>query len=279
MLIDAHQHFWKIDRGDYGWLTPAKGPIYRDFGPADLAPHLARHGIERSLLVQAAATEAETRFMLDIASTTSSVSGVVGWADMAAPDGAARVTALAADPLLVGLRPMLQDIADDDWLLQPAVAPAVGAMKAAGLVFDALARPRHLSRVLVFADRHPDLPIVVDHGAKPFIRDRRLDPWRADMAALAARPNVTCKFSGLANEAAEDWTVADLAPYVTHIFETFGPGRVMWGSDWPVVILGGGYERWRKAAEELTAGLTPAERDAVFGGNAARVYLGKRGRK
>jgi len=279
MRIDAHQHFWKIDRGDYGWLTPAKGPIYRDFGPADLAPHLARHGIERSLLVQAAATEAETRFMLDIASATPSVSGVVGWADMAAPDGTARVTALAADPLLVGLRPMLQDIADDDWLLQPAIAPAVGAMKAAGLVFDALARPRHLSRVLVFADRHPDLPIVVDHGAKPFIRDRPLVPWRADMTALAARPNVTCKFSGLANEAAEDWTVTDLAPYVTHIFEVFGPGRVIWGSDWPVVILGGGYERWRKAADELTAGLTPAERDAVFGGNAARVYLGKRGRK
>jgi L-fuconolactonase len=279
MRIDAHQHFWKIDRGDYGWLTPAKGPIYRDFGPADLALHLAKHGIDRSLLVQAAATEAETRYMLDIARTTPSVSGVVGWADMAAPDGAARVAALASDPLLVGLRPMLQDIADDDWLLQPALAPAVAAMKAAGLVYDALARPRHLSRVLVFADRHPDIPIVVDHGAKPFIRERRLDPWRADIAALAARPNVTCKFSGLANEAAQDWTAGDLAPYVAHIFKVFGPGRVMWGSDWPVVILGGGYDRWRAAAEELTAGLTPAERDAVFGGNAARVYLGKRGRK
>jgi L-fuconolactonase len=278
MRIDSHQHFWKLSRGDYGWLTPDKGPIYRDFGPADLAPIRVRNAIDRTIIVQAAPTIAETQYMLEIAAAEPSVAGVVGWVDFEADDAPDRIAELARDRLLVGLRPMVHDIADDDWLLRADIAPALRATASAGLVFDALVRPRHLSRVLVVADRHPDLQIVVDHGAKPFIRKRRLDPWRADIAALAARPNIACKLSGLANEAGPDWTARDLAPYVDHLLAAFGPARLMWGSDWPVVDLAGGYDRWLAAATETTAGLADADRDAIFGGTAQRIYLSRRGR-
>ncbi len=279
MRIDSHQHFWKLSRGDYGWLTPDKGPIYRDFGPADLAPFRARNAIARTIIVQAAPTVAETRYMLEIAAADPGVAGVVGWVDFAAGDAPATIRELARDPLLVGLRPMVHDIADDDWLLRADIAPALREMAASGLVFDALVQPRHLSRLLAFADRHPELRIVIDHGAKPFIRARKLDPWRADMAALAARAHVVCKLSGLATQAVEDWRTADLAPYVEHLVATFGPSRLLWGSDWPVVDLAGGYDRWFDAAGELTASLPQSDRDAIFGGNAARVYLSSRGRK
>ncbi|HEV2557731.1 MAG TPA: amidohydrolase family protein [Microvirga sp.] len=277
-MIDAHQHYWEPARGDYGWLTPDLAPLYRPFGPDDLAPHLERHGINRTILVQAAPTVEETRYMLDLAAASPSVAGIVGWVDFSAADAPAVIADLASDPLLVGLRPMVQDIPDDDWLLRPDLAPAFRALVAHGLVFDALALPRHLSRLLVVVDRHPGLAVVIDHGAKPFIKDGRLDPWRADMAALAARPNVVCKLSGLVTEAGPDWSVETLRPYVDHLLAVFGPERLLWGSDWPVVNLAGGYDRWREASLVLLAGLTEAERAALLGGNAARLYLLTRGR-
>ena len=279
MLIDAHQHFWRTARGDYGWLTPALADLYRDFGPEDLEPILARHGIARTVLVQAAPTVAETEFLLEVAARTPFVAGVVGWADFAAPDAPEVIARLAKNPLLVGLRPMVQSIADDDWLLRPDLAPAFRALVEHGLVFDALTLPRHLSRLLVVLDRHPDLAVVVDHGSKPFIRERRLDPWRADIAAVAARPGVACKLSGLVTEAAPDWTVAVLRPYADHLLAAFGPERLLWGSDWPVVNRAGGYDLWREASLELTAHLGGPERVAILGGNAERVYLGRRGRR
>jgi L-fucono-1,5-lactonase len=279
MQIDSHQHFWQIARGDYHWMSPQLVPLYRDYGPDDLAPLLARHGIERTILVQAAPTLAETEFMLDIAEATPFVAGVVGWAEFTDRDAPDAVARLARNPLLVGLRPMVQDIPDDDWLARADLASAFRAVLEHGLVFDALVFPRHLSRLLVVADRHPELSIVVDHGAKPAIRERRLDPWRADMAALAARPNTWCKLSGLVTEATPDWRNDDLRPYVDHLLAVFGPQRLLWGSDWPVVNLAGGYERWREATATLLTPLTGSERAAVLGDNAARLYLGRRGRR
>lgn len=279
MKIDSHQHLWRLDRGDYGWLTPAKTAIYRDFGPDDLAPILARHSISRTILVQAAPTIAETEFLLDVAARCPFVAGVVGWIDFTASDCAATVQRLSRNPLLVGLRPMVQDIEDDDWLLHRDIEPAIRAMVESGLVFDALVRPRHLSRLLTLVDRHPDLRIVVDHGAKPAIADNRLVPWNADMAAIAARPWVYCKLSGLANEAGSDWRNDTLAPYVSRLIDTFGPTRLLWGSDWPVVNLAGGYDRWHAAAVELTAELPGDAKEEIFGRTAERLYLLHRGRK
>jgi L-fuconolactonase len=272
IMVDAHQHFWSLARADYGWLTPALQPIYRDFGPEELRPVLGRHGIGRTILVQAAPTVAETRFLLDLARRTGFVAGVVGWTDLAAPGAPDAIASLAKEEKLVGLRPMVQDTPDDDWLAQKHLAPAFEAMVRGGLVFDALVLPRHLSRLLGVVERHPALRVVVDHGAKPEIQAGRFDDWAGDMQRIAEAPNVFCKLSGLATEAGEEWTAATLGPYVDHLLAVFGPGRLIWGSDWPVVELAGGYERWRAATQQLLAPLSAEERDAILGETAARAY-------
>ena len=278
MRIDAHHHLWTLARGDYGWLTPALAPIHRDFSLSDLTPHLAVADIQGTILVQAAPTEAETMFLLDIAAKAQVVRGVVGWTDFDAADGGVRIDALAARKLLVGLRPMVQDIPDDDWLLRPALAPLLAAMARNRLVFDALVLPRHLPRLLRLVDDHPDVQFVLDHCAKPRLATGEMANWHRDVALLAERPNIVCKLSGLATEAAVGWQIADLRIAVDHVVACFGTHRLLWGSDWPVVNLAGGYGKWFAAAETLLAGLSADEKAAIFGGNAARIYLSSRGR-
>ncbi len=279
MRIHGHHHFWSLARGDYDWLTPELAPIYRDFALPDLAPHLAAAGIEGTILVQAAATEAETLYLLDIAESAELVRGVVGWTDFDAADGVARIDALAARNLLVGLRPMVQDIGDDNWLLGPALAPLLAAMARNGLVFDALVLPRHLPKLLRVIGSHPDLEFVLDHCGKPRLATGEMAIWQRDIALLAERPNIVCKLSGLVTEAAPDWQIADLRQAVDHVLACFGPQRMLWGSDWPVVNLAGGYAKWFAAAETLLADLSPDEKADIFGGNAARIYLSRRGRR
>jgi L-fuconolactonase len=273
MRIDAHQHFWRLDRGDYGWLTPRSPPaIRRDFGPEDLAPLLAEAGIDRTVLVQAAPTEAETAFLLDIARTTPFVAGVVGWADLAAADAPARIRAMAQDPKLRGLRPMLQDLDDDAWILRPELGPAFDAIEALGLTFDALVKPRHLPHLARFIAARPGLAIVIDHGAKPDIAGGALADWARDIRAIARASAVFCKLSGLPNEASPGWRAADLRPSADVLLEAFGADRLMWGSNWPVADLAGGYGAWRAAASELVAGGSAEDRELIFGGTAAAFY-------
>jgi L-fuconolactonase len=279
MRIDAHHHLWTLARGDYGWLTPDLAPIYRDFRLVDLVPLLSSAGIDGTILMQAAPTEAETIFLLDIADAADVVCGVVGWIDFDAADAAARIDALGRRKLLVGLRPMVQDIPDHDWLLRPWLAPLLAAMEKRDLIFDALVLPRHLTRLLRLVDNHPDLQFVLDHCAKPRLAGGDLMPWKKDIAEIARRPNVVCKLSGLVTEAAADWQVADLRQAVDHVRACFGSYRLLWGSDWPVVNLAGGYAKWFAAAETLLADLSEDERAGVFGDNAARVYLSNRGRR
>ena len=279
MRIDAHHHLWILARGDYGWLTPELTPIYRDFRLSDLAPHLSAAGIDGTILVQAAPTEAETMFLLNVAETAEVVRGVVGWTDFDAAAGVARIEALAAWNLLVGLRPMVQDIADDDWLLGAALPPLLTAMARNGLVFDALVLPRHLPRLLRVVDRHRDLQFVLDHCGKPPLATGEIARWQRDIALLAEHRNIVCKLSGLVTEAAPDWQIADLRQAVNHVVTCFGPRRMLWGSDWPVVNLAGGYAKWLAAAETLLADLSSDEKADIFGGNAARVYLSTRGRR
>ncbi|WP_249166480.1 amidohydrolase [Bradyrhizobium sp. JYMT SZCCT0428] len=278
MRIDAHHHLWTLARGDYGWLTPALAPIHRDFSLSDLAPHLAAANIRGTILVQAAPTEAETMFLLDIAAKAQVVRGVVGWTDFDVADGGARIDALAVHKLLVGLRPMVQDMPDDDWLLRPGLAPLLAAMARNNLAFDALVLPRHLPRLLRLVDDHPNLQFVLDHCAKPRLATGETADWYRDVALLAERPNIVGKLSGLVTEAAPDWQITDLRKAVDHVVACFGPHRLLWGSDWPVVNLAGGYEKWIAAAETLLAGLSPDEKAAIFGGNATRIYLSSRGR-
>ncbi|PCJ08313.1 MAG: amidohydrolase [Rhodobacteraceae bacterium] len=270
--IDAHQHFWSLDRGDYGWLTPDLKEIYHDFLPDDLTPMLAAAGIEDTVLVQAAPTLAETEFMLSLADDHAFVKGVVGWVDFEHAEAPVQISKLAQHPALVGLRPMIQDIADPDWMLRTDLTPAFEALMAADLTFDALTLPPHLSNLSRLLERHSDMRVVINHGAKPLIRDGVIEPWATDMAKLASETQAFCKLSGLVTEADVNWTTADLKPYVDHLLNSFGPERLIWGSDWPVCTLASSYERWIKTTDTLLSDLTNDERNAILGGNAARAY-------
>lgn len=270
--IDSHVHFWALARGDYGWLTPDLAPLYRDFGRDDLAPLIAAAGIDAIILVQAAPSEAETRYLLDAAVDYDRVAGVVGWADMAASDAPSRIAAMAENKLLKGIRPMIHDIPEIDWVLRPELGPAFRALVAHDLAFDALVRPPHLPALRRLADRHPDLRIVIDHGAKPAIADSRFDDWAAAMAGFARGTPVFCKLSGLVTESGADWTDDRLRPYVDHLVAAFSPARLLWGSDWPVLTLAADYGAWWAAANRLLAGIDEHGRACIFGGNAAEFY-------
>ena len=259
--IDAHHHVWRLERGDYGWLrpTPRLAPIYRDFTLDNLGPLLAAAGIDATVLVQAAPTIAETRFLLDVAQASQGiVRGVVGWADLAASDAPATLSALVANPLLKSVRPMLQDLDDPAWILRTDVQPTLSALPTLGLRFDALVKPRELRPLLSMLERHPDLAVVVDHCAKPDIAAGAWQPWAGDLAAIAANSGACCKLSGLVTEAGNPWTTDALLRYVDHVIECFGSDRVLWGSDWPVVTLAATYAAWSDATDVVLAGLTAA---------------------
>jgi L-fuconolactonase len=268
-VIDAHLHLWRLDRGDYDWLADEDPSLSRDFTLEEWAGEAGPLGVTAGVLVQAAPTVAETAYVLDLArSDPSRILGVVGWRDLAAPGAAAAIR--AGEPsALVALRPWLQAIDDLDWVLAPSVMSSLAAMEARGLVYEALIRPAHLPRVLMVARRLPGLNVVVDHGAKPDVAAGELDRWAADLTALAACPNVFCKVSGLLTEAAADHGAEDVRPYVETILGAFGPGRVLWGSDWPVVTTRASYAEWFAMASVLV----PHEwHDDVFDATARRAY-------
>jgi len=273
MRIDAHQHFWRIERGDYAWLTKDAFPrLYRDFLPPDLAPLLAAGRIDKTVLIQAAESVAETEFMLATAAATPFVGAVVGWVDFSSPAAPDQIARLARNPLLKGFRPMLQDLPDNAWILKPDVKAAVWALIASGLRFDALIKPPQLPAIREFLHRHPELPVVIDHSAKPEIAAERIDDWAAHMRAIARDSRAFCKLSGLATEAAAGWTAETMRPYVDVLIDAFGPSRLMFASDWPVLTENGDYAGWLAAVETLTQGLSADERAQVFGGTAASFY-------
>ncbi|QUD87690.1 amidohydrolase family protein [Phenylobacterium montanum] len=271
-MIDAHQHFWRLDRNDCAWPTPDLAAIHRDFGPADLKAAAEPLGVTGSILVQSQSSERDTDWLLGLAAAEPFILGVVGWTDLAADDAPGRIAALAKRPKLVGLRPMLQGLDDDAWIASPAVAPALDAMARAGLALDALVFPRHLPHLSDVAKQRPDLTIVIDHAAKPPIAEGRLDPWRDHMARLAELPQVWCKLSGLLTEASPGAGAGELEPYVQHLLQIFGPERLIWGSDWPVLLLAGDYAAWLGMAQDLVASLGEEARAAIFETNARRAY-------
>lgn len=270
MRIDAHHHLWRVARSDYGWLTPDL-PIYRDFELSHLRPLLGP--VMGTVLIQAAPTDAETRFLLEAAQNSAGlVRGVVGWADLAASDAVRQVRRLAENDYLKGLRPMLQDLKDHAWILRDEVRPALRAMAERGLVLDLLIREGQLPLVPRLAAQHPELCLVVDHAAKPAIAAGRFQPWAEAIRAAASCKTVLCKLSGLVTEAGEGWTAARLRPYVDHVLDCFGPDRLIWGSDWPVLELASTYPAWRDATDQLLSRLSDTERSAVLGDVAMRVY-------
>ena len=273
-LVDAHQHFWRLSRGDYAWLTPELRALYRDFEPGDLGPLLAENNVAATVLVQAAATEQETHFLVELARKHSFIKGVVGWTDFAAPDAAQRIAALAAagGGVLKGLRPMIQDIADPDWVRRPELDAAFAAMIANDLAFDALVKSAHIPALLARLARHPLLRTVIDHAAKPDIAQGGFDAWAPSLERLARETEAYCKLSGLLTEARPGATLDDLAPYVEHVFACFGPERVLWGSDWPVLDLASDYPGWLDMARRLVGRYAPGFEAKVFGETAAQFY-------
>ncbi|KQM57837.1 MULTISPECIES: amidohydrolase family protein [unclassified Sphingomonas] len=270
-IVDAHVHVWRIDAPFHGWPAASDGVLYRSHGLADARAAMGDAPVERVVLVQAQTDDRETDWLLDLAEGDPWVAGVVGWVALDSSDASTRIAALAKRPKLLGLRPMVQAIADTDWLLRGDVARGVAAMVANGLRLDALVQPRHLRMLATFADHWPDLPIVIDHAAKP-VPPGDTD-WDAGMAALAGRPSVWCKLSGLRTEQAAEADPLALGGMVERLLGWFGE-RVLWGSDWPVLSAAGDdYGDWLATTRALTAGLPDDARARLMGG-AARAFYG-----
>lgn len=272
MIIDGHQHFWELSRGDYNWLTPKLKPLYQDYGPNDLTPFLGAHAIEGTILVQAAPTASETEYLLSLADINSFILGVVGWVDFEANDAIKQIECLSSHSKLVGLRPMIQNISDIDWMLSGDLQPVFKSMSDVGLAFDALTLPIHLPNLRKLCEQQPDLKIVINHGSKPNIAAQEFELWATDIARIAKQTHVYVKLSGLVTEANKNWTVQDLSPYVNHLIDCFGPNRIIWGSDWPVCTLATSYDVWIDTTTTLLSKLNDSERTAILGGNALTFY-------
>ncbi|MFI0235937.1 amidohydrolase family protein [Streptomyces sp. NPDC016845] len=278
VVIDAHHHVWDLSVRDQDWITgPALAPIRRTFTLDDLAPDARAAGVGATVLVQTVTVAEETPELLALADSSDLVGAVVGWADLTRPDvGEAleRLRELSGGHHLVGIRHQVQGEPDPEWLLRPDVHRGLSALAAAGLVHDLVVLPRQLPACVKAAADHPDLTFVLDHAGKPPVATGETEPWRSHVRALAALPNTVCKLSGLITEADRTaWRVDDLRPYADTVLDAFGPGRVMFGSDWPVCTLAGTYGQVLDTAQELVGGADPD----VFAGTARRVYLSRVG--
>lgn len=273
MMIDAHCHLWHPGRGDYGWMPKDNPTLNRVYTATDLYHEVAAAGVEGVVLVQAAPTVAETEYMLGIADAVPFVKGVVGWIDFENPSDAAALRRLAGHPKFKGVRPMIQDIPDVNWMLRDEVQWGFRLVADLDLTFDALGFPQHLPNFLTILSRYPGMRAVVDHCMKPQIRARhQFDAWADGIARIAGTTGARCKLSGLVTEADHDWSAEALWPYAEHVLSVFGPERVMWGSDWPVARLRGEYGEWLATARQLCGRLTVGERAMVFGGTAEAFY-------
>lgn len=272
MRLDAHQHFWQYDPRQYGWIDDRMDVLRRDFLPDDLAPQLRATAIDGTIAVQARQSVEETEFLLGLSDAHAFIKGVVGWVDLCGPDVDAQL-ARVRHRRLVGVRHFIQDEADDDFMLRPAFQRGIGRLRDHGLTFDLLLFPRHLSRAVRLAEAFPRQPFVLDHIAKPRIREGRIVPWQQDLHELAANPNVTCKLSGLVTEADwQQWNAGDIRPYLDIALDAFGADRLMIGSDWPVCTLAAGYSSAMAVVIDYVQRLSADEQSAILGGTAAKAY-------
>ena len=273
MRIDAHQHFWRFDPAEYGWIDESMASLRRDFLPEHLAPEMARTGVERSIVVQVRQSLEETRWLLDLASRYPWIAGVVGWVDLQADDVEAQLAEVSAHPALVGVRHIVQSEPDDRFLLRPAFCRGIALLGSFDLAYDILIYPRHLQVAADFVAKFDRQRFVLDHLAKPPIRSRAIDAWARDLRRLAGAPHVCCKVSGLVTEADwRSWTPSDIEPYLDVAFECFGADRLIAGSDWPVCTVAADYSHTMSVVSDYLERRSAAERDAVLGGNARRFW-------
>ena len=272
MKIDSHQHFWKYDAAQYPWI-PKGSALHRDWLPPDLAPLLAAAGLDGCIAVQARQSLEESRWLLQLADQHAIIQGVVGWVDLRDPEVGNELAALARHPKFRGVRHVVQDEPDALFMLGDDFLRGISQLKALGMTYDFLIHPRQLPAAIEVARRFPEQPFVLDHIAKPEIRNGTLSPWREHLRELAKFPNVCCKISGMVTEARNpDWQEADFELYLETVFAAFGEDRVMYGSDWPVCLLASSYERVFDLASNVKRYLGTEGREKFFGGNAARFY-------
>lgn len=271
MRIDSHVHFWRYSPGEYGWIDPSMAAIRRDFLAQDAARELAAVGLDALVAVQARQTLAESEWLLELAAESSVIAGVVGWVELTSPHVEAELERFG--PRLSGVRHIVQAEPDDEFLLRPDFNRGIAALARHDLAYDILIFPRQLGAATRFVDLHPNQRFVLDHLAKPAIRERALEPWRSDLRELARRPNVSVKLSGLVTEA--DWqsvSAADLHPYLETALEAFGPARALFGSDYPVCTVAASYGAVHGFVADFVAGLSSGEQAAIFGENARKFY-------
>lgn len=272
ILLDSHQHFWRYDEAQYPWI-PKGSPLHRDRLPNDLAPLLAQTGTDGSIAIQARQTLEESRWLLELADRNPLIQGVVGWVDLRSGAVEDQLADFARHPKFVGVRHVIQDEPDDQFMLRPDFLRGISKLKQFHLTYDILIFPRHLPAAIELVQRQPEQPFVLDHLAKPLIKDGCLSPWREQIRELAQSANVFCKISGLVTEANwAGWQPADFKPYLDVIFEAFGDDRLMFGSDWPVCLLAGSYEQVHRLVTGYVASLPKPVGNKILGGNAARFY-------
>ena len=274
MRIDGHQHFWKVERRDYHWMSPTVPVLCRDYLPNELLPHLVKHGISKTILVQAAQTVAETDYLLELAAQNSFIAGVVGWLDMEDPDFPHQFELYRRNPRFIGLRPMLQDISDPAWIVRPQVLKSLQLVADADFPFEFLTYTQHLPYVLRALESVGLLRAVIDHISKPEIRNRKIEPWKRLMAQAAQHENLYCKLSGIITEADPlHWSAEELRPYIEHTVDCFGWDRIIFGSDWPVCLLAGSYDQVIQALiEVLQSRMDITSEGKLFGINAMHFY-------
>lgn len=276
MVIDAHQHFWKLDLPfDYAWLKePQHAPINRDFLPEHLLPHLKATGVSKSIFVQTQHDVAENRWALQLARDNDWIAGVVGWVDLKSEACEDQLAEFLNDPKFVGVRHITQGEPDDNFIIQPEVVRGLKVLQKHRVPFDLLFYTQHLKHAVTLAQMLPELPMVIDHLSKPKIKDRQLADWQHDLRAAAKYPNIVCKLSGLVTEADwKNWKPADLKPYVETAIDAFGPRRLMYGSDWPVCELAASYEIVFAALNEVLGPISTTEQNQIFSETATAFYL------
>lgn len=271
--IDAHQHFWKFDPVRDAWIDNSMRRIQRDFYPQDLKPLLDAHGFDGCVLVQTDQSDAETEFLLSLAWQYHFIKGIVGWIDLQADDISDKLAACSHNKVLKGFRHVLQGEKQRDFMLRPSFMRGIAELQRYGYTYDILVFPDQLAYVKKFVAVFPDQPFVIDHLAKPYIRKRDIDAWRADIREIAAFPNVFCKVSGMVTEADwEMWTEAELKPYIDAVVEAFGLQRLMYGSDWPVCLVAAEYEQVFNIVKNYFSSFSKSEQDLIFGTVATRFY-------
>jgi L-fuconolactonase len=273
MKIDAHQHFWQYNDSDYVWMGPEHESIRRSFLPSDLGPLLDQIGFDGSVAVQARQMTVETEWLLELADANPRILGVVGWVDLQSDSVSSQIDTYASHSRLVGVRHVVHDEPDDEFVLRPAFRRGIALLEPAGLTYDLLLFPRHIEPSIRLVDEFPQQRFVIDHIAKPPIAAGGIDPWATDLREIARRENVWCKLSGMVTEAdPRNWAAADYDRYLDVVLEAFGPERAMIGSDWPVCTLAGPYGRVMKIVIDYVNRLSASEQDAILGENCARFY-------